>query len=135
MCAIMLRGVFIRSECLKCGLCCVETEMILLPDDIALIKRLGYSVDEFAVFQGGYWRLRNVDGHCYFYDPVSGKCRIYEHRPLGCRIYPIIYVEGYGPAIDSECPLADTITEREWSVGIKLISKYIKLLKEAYGHS
>jgi len=127
--------VFTRSECLKCGLCCIETEMILLPTDISIIENLGYAVNEFATYWGGYWRLKNVDGHCYFYDPVSGTCKIYKHRPMGCRIYPIIYVEGVGPSIDKDCPLADTITPDEWRRGVELIRMYIKLLKMYYGPS
>ncbi len=128
-----VREVFTRHECLKCGLCCMGTEMILLPSDISVIKSLGYSVNEFAIYWGGYWRLRNVDGHCYFYDPVSGTCKIYEYRPLGCRIYPVIYVEGVGPAVDRDCPLADTITPDEWKRGVELIREYIKLLRMYYG--
>jgi len=128
----MARAIFTRRECLSCGLCCIETEMILLPSDIESIRKLGYLIKEFAIFKDGYFRLRNVNGHCYFYDPVSGRCRIYRYRPLGCRIYPIIYVEGLGPAVDSECPLASTLTQREWKVGVKLLSKYVKLLNEFY---
>jgi len=125
-------GVFIRAECLKCGLCCMETEMVLLPEDISVIVELGYQVQDFAVWSEGYWRLKNVDGHCYFYDPAEGTCKIYRYRPLGCRIYPIIYVEGVGPAVDDVCPLSDTITSEEWRTGLKLLKKYLRLLKRHY---
>jgi len=110
----------------------METEMILLPSDISVIESLGYRVSDFVVCRGGYWRLRNIDGHCYFYDPVKGICKIYWYRPLGCRIYPVIYVEGVGPAVDDLCPLADTLSSEEWRQGVKLINKYIQLLRRYY---
>jgi len=125
-------GAFMRSECLKCGLCYMETEMILLPEDITVIKELGYQVQDFTVWSEGYWRLRNVDGYCYFYNLIEGTCKIYQYRPLGCGIYPIVYVKGVGPAVDDVCPLSDTITSEEWRIGFKLLRKYLRLLRRHY---
>ena len=35
----------------------------------------------------------------------QGKCSIYEHRPIGCRLYPVIIdIETFEPIIDEECP-------------------------------
>ncbi len=126
-------AVFTRRECLKCGLCCINTEMILLKSDIRRLCSLGYRLEEFAVFKSGFWRLRNVDGHCFFYEPLSGKCLIYRYRPLGCRVYPIIWVEGVGPVVDEECPLAHTLTKEEWNEGLKLLRKFLEMLSRDYG--
>ena len=65
--------------------------MILSEDDIRRIERLGYKIDEFTVFKDGFYRLRNIDEHCIFLDVSGGKCKIYKYRPIGCRIYPVIY--------------------------------------------
>ncbi len=55
----------------------------------------------------GVWRLRNVDGHCVFYDPDSKRCRIYESRPIGCRLYPPLnYDDEEGAVVDKACPPA-----------------------------
>lgn len=34
--------------------------------------------------------LNNHDGHCVFLGP-DGRCTIYEHRPAGCRLYPLVW--------------------------------------------
>jgi len=87
--------------------------MPLTQRDVDRLVKLGYRVEEFAELRKGLLRLRNVDGHCFFYDPSSRACRVYEHRPEGCRLYPFIYVEGVGVAVDPECTAAPTVTLRD----------------------
>jgi len=88
-----------------CGKCCYDTEMILSITDIAMLTSIGYSIREYAVFRDSFMKLRNVDGHCIFLDPHSNKCTIYQYRPLGCRLYPLVY-DPYRDTvvIDRECP-------------------------------
>lgn len=93
--------------CRRCGKCCEDTEMPLTRDDVKRILALGYRLEEFAEFRGGVLRLKNVGGRCVFNDPETKLCKIYEHRPDGCRLYPLVYVDGLGPALDAEvCPAA-----------------------------
>jgi len=88
--------------------------MPLLDEDVARIERLGFRRDMFSyVDERGTRRLRNVEGRCIFLDPTSRECTIYEHRPLGCRIYPVVYVEGLGVSVDGICPARKTVTKRE----------------------
>ncbi|RLJ00078.1 MAG: hypothetical protein DRP08_06725, partial [Candidatus Aenigmatarchaeota archaeon] len=95
-----------RSKCLTCGLCCKQTEMILLPSDIKRIKRHGYKISFFAKKKGKVMVLRNKDGYCVFYDKASGRCKIYEIRPLGCALYPIVLdLEREIITVDTLCPL------------------------------
>jgi len=103
----------VKFRCIKCGICCAPTEMELLPDDIERIESLGYRFEDFAeVRDDGTVRLRNVDGHCVFYDPASRSCKIYEHRPIGCRLYPVIYVDG-SVGVDKLCPTWYTVRRSE----------------------
>ena len=88
-----------------CEKCCYNTHMTLTPRDVERLEALGYKLEEFAVCEEGVCRLRNVDGHCYFLEPGRG-CRVYRARPLGCRLYPVVCVEGEGLAVDAVCPLA-----------------------------
>ena len=96
---------FEDPRCVSCYRCCVETEMILLREDIERICRLGYPVTYFAIWSGGFYRLRNSGGRCVFLRD-DGRCAIYRFRPLGCRVYPLIFDEERGPIIDPLCPLA-----------------------------
>jgi len=93
------------SVCLRhrCHLCCEGTEMPLTRDDLSRIRSLGFRESDFCVEEGGWSRLRNVDGRCFFLK--DGLCSIYPSRPEGCRIYPLVYDESTGEAaMDPECP-------------------------------
>ena len=101
-----------RPLCLSCGACCEETEMILTPSDVRRLEALGYKREEFAVPRGGFYRLRNVKGRCYFLR--GGRCAIYEYRPIGCSMYPIVInVERGDVELDEECPIAGETTDSE----------------------
>lgn len=97
-------------RCLRCGACCTDTEMPLTRRDVRRLEGLGYRAEDFAEFRRGMLRLRNVDGRCFFFDPGSRSCRVYPHRPEGCRLYPFVYVEGLGVSVDPECPASGTAT-------------------------
>jgi len=115
---------------MKCGKCCRETEMPLTMRDLKRITSLGYKVHQFAMFNGRYWQLKNVDGHCFFLNPKTNECTIYPHRPEGCKLYPIIYIEGEGVSVDPECPAANTVSAEEIE---KAAPKLIKLIMEVEG--
>lgn len=100
-------------HCLRCGICCRETEMLLSKKDIEQLEKKGYIRDFFIRFDNkGYARLRNQRGHCVFYDTKNKSCRVRSYRPSGCRIYPVIYDENKGVTIDTICPNRNTITEK-----------------------
>ena len=84
-----------RSLCENCGKCCLETEMILSQQDIELIKKSypnNLRKQDF-VFKtnNAQFQLKNIEGHCVFFDNFSKICNIYKYRPQGCRFYPLIY--------------------------------------------
>ncbi|RLE72468.1 MAG: YkgJ family cysteine cluster protein [Thermoprotei archaeon] len=120
-----------RDYCTKCGKCCLETEMILLRSDIERIKSLGYDESFFVREIYGYKVLKNANGHCVFYNPLTKKCRIYPARPIGCRLYPIIYDEERGVTVDSYCPLANTVTKDELRRASRIIDKIVDELSRS----
>lgn len=88
-----------------CGKCCYNTEMPLVPEDISRIEELGYSREFFVDDSSGIPRLRNINGHCVFLDPATNACKIYEYRPIGCRLYPLVYDASTGTVtVDKLCP-------------------------------
>jgi len=95
-------GAFV-FDCIGVGChdCCLETRMPLSIADIGRLRGLGYSLADFVVVSGGERRLRNVDGHCFFLG-VDG-CRVYEVRPLGCRLYPLVVDGGGRVMVDAGC--------------------------------
>jgi Fe-S-cluster containining protein len=88
--------------------------MLLSEEDIRLLGKTRSDRDKFARFtKRGYVRLRNRRGCCVFYDSEKHRCKVYKHRPLGCRIYPVIYSEEEGAIVDGLCPERNTVSERE----------------------
>ncbi len=103
------------GTCDKVKLCCMQTEMTLTKADAERIDKLGYDRKEYLrLANDGFCELVNVDGHCYFYVPETGLCKIYEHRPEGCRYYPIVYnARKRKCVVDGDCPSGSTVTRQE----------------------
>jgi len=119
-------GVMLGVRCSNCGICCEETMMELSSDDIERLEETGYRLEEFAVIDDGVTRLRNVDGYCYFYSRADKKCRIYKDRPLGCYLYPVVYLANEGAIVDELCPMGQTISEQELRTKGKILDKLLK---------
>ena len=113
-------------RCSNCGKCCEKTEMELSSKDIERLEKKGYRREEFAVIAGGVARLRNVGGWCYFYSLADKKCRFYGKRPLGCYLYPVVYLMNEGAVVDELCPMGQTISEQELRTKGKILDKLLK---------
>jgi len=104
--------------------------MPLTERDVRRLAEAGFDPAEFTVLDGCVVRLRNVGGYCYFYDRKRRACRVYELRPEGCRLYPIVFVEGYGVGVDRRCPMAHTVSEEELR---EKAPRVLRLVREIYG--
>jgi Fe-S-cluster containining protein len=101
-------------RCIRCGVCCQETDMMLSADDITRLEKRGYSQDSFIrIDREGYALLRNRQGHCVFYNAQERHCRVYGSRPSGCRVYPVVCDEEKVIMVDSICHAQTTISEQE----------------------
>jgi Fe-S-cluster containining protein len=88
--------------------------MELCEADRARLVRKGYREDDFCSRdQDGIYRLRNVNGHCFFLDMVTKRCREYAARPLGCSIYPVNLAEDGEVVLDDLCPAGESLSEEE----------------------
>jgi hypothetical protein len=88
--------------------------MLLSSADVERLERVGYDRWKFMYHdRNGFARLKNCRRFCVFYDVEKSRCKIYKHRPLGCRIYPVIYSELEGMVVDDLCPMKNTISESE----------------------
>ncbi|MCW4020175.1 MAG: YkgJ family cysteine cluster protein [Candidatus Bathyarchaeota archaeon] len=93
------------TPCVKhgCTLCCIETRMPLSHLDIDRILKLDYPLEHFASKTDEGYRLKNQSGRCIFL--TEDKCKIYAHRPEGCRLYPLVYDMNTRKAVlDELCP-------------------------------
>jgi hypothetical protein len=77
--------------------------MPLSRPDIERIQKLGYRLTDFAQKTEDEMLLKNKLGKCVFLSDCG--CRIYPHRPEGCRLYPLVYDENSQKAtVDYLCP-------------------------------
>lgn len=101
-------------RCSNCGVCCTETEMLLSQKDIDRLVKRGFSKGFFVkVDREGYAQLRNREGYCVFYDPKKRQCNVYDDRPSGCRVYPVIVDEEKGIILDDICESRSTVADAE----------------------
>jgi uncharacterized protein len=98
--------------------------MPLLEDDVRRIVGLGFEESSFAKTSQGFKILKNSrEGRCVFHD--GKKCTIYDNRPAGCKLYPVIFDEDLG------IPVKDTLCPYRNEFGISPSSK--KELSDVYG--
>lgn len=77
--------------------------MLLSYQDIKNIQKRGYDITFFAEEHQGWLQLKNNNGRCVFHNKTT--CTIYEQRPKGCTLYPVVYdKETQCLILDAECP-------------------------------
>lgn len=98
-----------NTICEDCGICCLNTEMTLSEKDIKRITE-NYQGDlkreDFSLMTDqGFYILKNVDHHCFFFNYSKKTCEIYSFKPKGCEIYPLTYdLSAKSCVFDEECP-------------------------------
>jgi len=102
----------VNWRCLLCGKCCRDQpnrkRRILLTDyDLERIKKSQVKVNFYKEVEpiGAFkYQMLQKDGECVFLS--SGRCTIYEDRPLICRFYPFAMIKGdsYTFQVDHDCP-------------------------------
>jgi len=101
--------------------------MLLSTEDIERLERKGYSKKFFVRFDSeGYAKLRNLQGHCVFYDAEKQRCKVYTDRPLGCRLYPVIYDETKGIVVDSICQAQRNLNAKKMERKGKKVAKLLE---------
>jgi Fe-S-cluster containining protein len=110
--------------------------MTLTREDVEKIEALGYDRKVFLVRgKDGFCELQNVDDYCFFYDPETKECRIYENRPEGCRYYPIIYdARKRKCIIDKDCPSGETMTREEIRKVCHKVRRLVETLRKEATH-
>jgi len=118
-------------RCSHCGICCEKTEMLLAEADIKCLEKAGYTRTRFVRYdKKGFAKLRNRRGYCVFYDTEKRRCKVYEHRPSGCRLYPVIYSIEEGVIIDDLCPMKNTVSATELKRKGKEVTKLLQRIDE-----
>ena len=108
-----IREILSRSECRKCGACCVpnpvnphspgvelfEDELKIIADKTGMDYESLLAQTTAGKNQDAVYPLNELIGTrllplpCPFYIKENKECRIYSTRPLVCTIYPIVFGE------------------------------------------
>ncbi len=116
-------------HCSHCGVCCTETEMLLSQRDIKRLEKKGFSQNQFAtISKQGYVQLKNRGGYCTFYNLKKRRCKVYQDRPSGCRVYPVILDEDVGIVLDSICECRNTILRAEKDLKGKRVVRLLRVI-------
>jgi Fe-S-cluster containining protein len=112
-------------RCKRCGRCCMDVEgwdrrVLLLQKDVVRLETAGENGFHEPAEEGRFTAvMKKKEGRCVFLGEEG--CRVYEARPLLCRMYPF-YVERRGDlyiiGVDTECPGVgdgDALTEEYFS--------------------
>jgi Fe-S-cluster containining protein len=81
------------------------------------MKKYDFELDPKRYFRpvkgdhGKYFAVKMIKGRCIFLNKED-LCRIYECRPVLCKLYPVIDVD----AIDERCPMANRLSKDEIAV-------------------
>ena len=94
-----------RTECIRCGECCLRSSPTLHQEDIPLLRKGVIRKRDLLTVRKGELvrdninedltvalhemikvreRKEGIKGGCIFYDDIGKGCRIYENRPLQC---------------------------------------------------
>lgn len=104
--------------------------MLLLDEDLQRISGLGYNLDFFSSKTSEDFKIlkNSKEGRCVFHDGTN--CTIYENRPAGCKLYPIVFNEDSMSAVkDYSCPFRDEFPLSR-NANKQLSNIYPQLLRE-----
>ncbi len=114
----------VRCNEINCHSCCEETEMQLSERDLKRLEKLGYNRSDFSVREDGIYILKNVNGKCFFLK--NGKCSVYKYRPLGCKLYPVVWdLERKRATLHDFCPLTNEIDKKVLKRVERILKKHI----------
>jgi uncharacterized protein len=81
----------LELDCLACGACCKDNEVVLMNKDVARFQRAGLSKllkKPWSRTKGGRVVLTlKKNGRCHHLGR-DNKCGVYEHRPAACSEFP-----------------------------------------------
>lgn len=124
--------VKMSDKCKSCGKCCLKTEMILSQEDVELILKHYNSKlrqEDFVFEFERFFKMKNIEGHCFFFDNSTKQCMIYKLRPQGCRFYPLIFDKDKKLCIfDEDCHRSQLFyqSKKEYKKICKKLKDFIK---------
>jgi len=114
----LIKQLIPQEVCLKCKGCCrfARKDSVWLPtllnQEVAELDKLG--LPPALVSLNKKIRVASFPKEktfiCSLFNPEENKCKIYQHRPFECRIYPFILKQSAGEiclAVDTNCPFVE----------------------------
>jgi len=103
--------------------------MLLSNEDIKRLEKKGFHKKYFMkIDKEGYAQLKNRNGYCVFYDLENQQCKVYNDKPAGCGVYPVILDEEVGIIIDDICPEKASIAIEEKEEKGKAVVRLLEVI-------
>lgn len=97
-----------KFHCQKCGKCCESgVGVAMWPHEFHRLKKLDKHIYKHIVMIGNWYALRLP---CVFYNSKKHRCKIYEKRPIACRMYPLGVSPDGSAKVSPNCPGAQKTT-------------------------
>lgn len=138
---VLVEQIVPGTVCVACDVCCrfPEHDSALRPyftkEEIRAAVARGMSPDIFPDHAGSKVVVvpNGEEGYrCPAFDPQTGRCGIYEERPLDCRLYPVAVMWSHGRdevvmGWDSKCPfIRDNLDSPELRVYVERTSAILE---------
>lgn len=115
----LLQPLASQPECQTCRLCEEHVGLVYLLGEEANKVKVG-TLPILGTAESAQYLGRTRDGWCCAFDHQANTCKIYETRPLCCRIYPLDLMNIDNEVwwvVHSECPIAQRFQqERKLSI-------------------
>ena len=96
---------------------------------VAFARKRGM-IESIRKGENGLYRIKGKNGVCSFYSPEEG-CGIYEIRPIVCRVYPLVFMNGE-LQVSTVCPFIQKL-EENGATHISFNFSDDHMLAECYG--
>jgi hypothetical protein len=81
----------LKEACAGCGWCCSQTVGVIVSagDAERISRQLKQKKEDLFALRDGVWTIKNAYP-CQWWNPVNGRCQIYNIRPQTCRTWPTL---------------------------------------------
>jgi len=88
-------------KCERCGKCCEEgVGVALWPHEFHRLKKLDKNIYKHITFINNWHALKLP---CVFYNRKKHKCKIYDQRPIACRMFPLEIAADGSSKLSTNC--------------------------------
>jgi len=140
---------YLEFKCYHCSHCCFFANYIEFPiifnEEKRVLENLGKRRNlelKFEEIAKGLWKFV-INGFCPFYDIKARRCSVHKHKPLACKMFPLLLNPKSGTIMVSRAcewvvenwdiviskPVFEVFPQ-EFKIAIEAYTKFMKYLRK-----